>query len=106
MRRILVESARSKQRLRRGGDRQRVPLTDADLSVSVSVDELLRIDEVLDRLQQADPDAASVVKLRYFMDLSVEEAAESLGMSRATAYRHWTYARAWLRCEIRAEDTD
>jgi RNA polymerase sigma factor (sigma-70 family) len=63
-------------------------------------DDLLALDELLTRLTSEDPDAAEVVKLRYFAGLSVEEAAESLGMSRATAYRHWTFARAWLLQEM------
>jgi len=61
-----------------------------------SEDDLLALDEALTRLAAEDPEAARVVQLRYFAGLSVEEAAESLGMSRATAYRHWTFARAWL----------
>jgi RNA polymerase sigma factor (sigma-70 family) len=63
-------------------------------------DELLALDEALSRLAADDPEAAAVVKLRYFAGLSVEQAAQSLGMSRASAYRHWTFARAWLRQEL------
>ena len=104
MRRILVENARRKKRQRRGGDRQRVDIEGAQLSISAPVEELLQIDEALERLEAEDTDAAQLVKLRYFVGLSVEEAAESLGISRATAYRHWTYARAWLRCEVQGSD--
>ncbi len=104
MRRILVENARKKGRQRRGGDRQRVDLEEVHLSISAPVEELLQIDEALERLGAEDHVAAQLVKLRYFVGLSVEESAESLGMSRATAYRHWTYARAWLRCEVQGTD--
>ena len=104
MRRILVEKARKRGRQRRGGDRQRVELSEGDLSVSIPVEELLQIDEALERLGVEDPAAAELVKLRYFAGLSIEEAALSQGMSRATAYRHWSYARAWLGCELRGAD--
>ena len=104
MRRILIESARKRRRQCRGGDRQRLELSHEDLSISVPVEELLQIDEALDRLGGEDPKTAELVKLRYFAGLSVEEAATAMGISRATAYRHWAYARAWLACEIRGAD--
>ena len=100
MRHILVTNARKKRRVKRGGGRQRVPLDDAVPVPPASVDDLLALDEALTRLAAEDVDAARVVQLRYFAGLSVEEAAESLGMSRATAYRHWTFARAWLLNEL------
>ncbi len=100
MRRILIENARRKKRLKHGGDRQRVDLLDQDLAVHDSPDELLALDEALTKLALEDPTAAQLVKLRVFTGLSIDQAAEVLGMSRATAYRHWNYARAWLRCEI------
>jgi RNA polymerase sigma factor (TIGR02999 family) len=100
MRRILVESARRRGRQKRGGGRPRVELLEADLTVDDPPDEVLAVDEALERLVVEDPQAAALVKLRYFAGLTVEEAAGSLGISRATAYRHWAYARAWVRCEI------
>jgi RNA polymerase sigma factor (sigma-70 family) len=66
---------------------------------------LLALDEALTRLSAEDPEAADVVQLRYFAGLSVQEAADSLGLSRATAYRHWTFARAWLAHELSADET-
>ncbi len=98
MRRILVSNARRKRRVKHGGGRTRLPLD--DVVAAPAGDDLLALDELLTRLTSEDPDAAEVVKLRYFAGLSVEEAAESLGMSRATAYRHWTFARAWLLQEM------
>jgi RNA polymerase sigma factor (TIGR02999 family) len=100
MRRILVENARRKKRERHGGGRQRVDLAEADPTAPTPPDELLALDEALTRLAEEDPQAAEVVKLRYFTGLSVEEAGQALGISRAQAYRHWTYARAWLRCVV------
>jgi RNA polymerase sigma factor (TIGR02999 family) len=100
MRRILVENARRKKRLKHGGDRQRVDLLDEDLAVQDAPDDLLSLDAALENLTVEDPAAAQLVKLRVFTGLSIEQAGEVLGFSRATAYRHWNYARAWLRCEI------
>jgi RNA polymerase sigma factor (TIGR02999 family) len=100
MRRILIENARRKKRVKHGGDRQRVNLLDEDLAVQDSPDELLALDQALTNLASEDAEAANLVKLRVFTGLSIEQAAEVLGFSRATAYRHWNYARAWLRCEI------
>ena len=100
MRRILVENARRRGRQKRGGGRARVELLEADLAVDDPPDEVLAVDEALERLAAEDPQAAELVKLRYFAGLTVEEAAGALGLSRATAYRHWAYARAWVRCEV------
>jgi RNA polymerase sigma factor (TIGR02999 family) len=100
MRRILVENARRKSRVKHGGELNRVPLEDAVL-VSVPTSEtLLALDEALTRFAAEEPVAAKVVELRYFTGLSIDEAAEALGVSRATANRHWAYAKAWLRCEL------
>ena len=98
MRRILVDRARRKRRIRHGGDRERVPLSDAEAEVAdeAPAEELLALDEVLDRFAAKHPAKAELVKLRYFAGLSEEEAAAALGVSRATASRYWTYARAWL----------
>jgi RNA polymerase sigma factor (TIGR02999 family) len=99
MRRILVETARRKKRAKHGGGRERVELED-EPAPPASADDLLALDEALTRLAAEDPEAARVVQLRYFAGLSVEDAAKSLGMSRATAYRHWTFARVWLWDEL------
>ena len=104
MRRILIDNARRKKRLKHGGDRQRVDLLDQDLAHPRSPDELLALGRSPDESGQEDPQAAQFVKLRVFTGLSIEQAAEMLGFSRATAYRQWNYARAWLRCEIEGED--
>lgn len=100
MRRILVEQARKKNRIKRGGDRVRVDLLEHDLTLNASADEVIAVDEALDRLGTQDHAAAEILKLKYYGGLTVDEAAESLGISRATAYRHWTYARAWVRAEV------
>ena len=100
MRRILVESARRKKRLKHGGGRQRLELDEHDVPVEPEPDEILALDAVLDQLAAEDTDAARVVHLHYFAGVSIEDAAEILGISRATAYRQWSYARAWLRCTI------
>jgi RNA polymerase sigma factor (TIGR02999 family) len=99
MRRILVEGARRKRRPRHGGGRRRVELNEAH-RVLESSDDLLLLDDALDRLSAEDATAVAIVKLRLFTGLSVEEAADALGLARATAYRHWAFARAWLRCEL------
>jgi RNA polymerase sigma factor (TIGR02999 family) len=100
MRRILIENARRKGRAKRGGGRRRVDLDDADLVSLAAPDELLLIDEAIAKLAGEDARAAQLVRLRYFAGLSVEEAAELSGLSRSTAYEHWSYARAWLHCEL------
>ena len=99
MRRILVENARRKKRLRHGGDHRRVELGEGPAARDPDT-ELLELDDVLSKLAAEDPPAAEVAKLHIFAGLSIEEAAEALGLSRATAYRHWNYAKAWLRCEM------
>jgi RNA polymerase sigma factor (TIGR02999 family) len=96
MRRILIDHARQKRRIRHGGDRERVALSDVELAAESSAEELLALDEALDRFAAKDPVKAELVKLRYFAGLSEEEAAAALSISRATASRYWTYARAWL----------
>jgi RNA polymerase sigma factor (sigma-70 family) len=105
MRRILVESARRKQRLKRGGDGQRVELDEIDLPCDQPDDELLAVHELLDKLAGEDPQAAELVKLRYFAGFSLTDAAQALGISRTKAYEQWAYARAWLRCAL-ADDSD
>jgi RNA polymerase sigma factor (TIGR02999 family) len=103
MRRILVEQARRKARVKHGGDFQRVELGVADIAITTSHDKLLSIDGALNKLAVEDPQAAQLVKLRYFAGFSMTQAAEALGISRTSAYEQWAYARAWLRCEIGAE---
>ena len=100
MRRILVERARRRRARKRGGGQARSAVNPDQLTAPGRADDLLALEEALTRLATEDPEAARVVQLRYFAGLSVEEAADSLGMSRATAYRHWTFARAWLRCAL------
>ena len=103
MRRILIESARRKERIKHGGGRVRQELAD---QVAAQVDggvDLLALDEALAKLEGEDAGKAKLVKLRYFAGLSVEEAAGMLGISRATADRWWAYARAFLYCEMRGE---
>ena len=102
MRRILVENARRKSRQKHGGGAHRVDLDANQWVTTTTADQLLAIDEALSKLGQEDPLAAQLVKLRYFAGMSVEEAADVLDVSRTTAYRHWTYARAWIRAKVKA----
>jgi RNA polymerase sigma factor (TIGR02999 family) len=103
MRRILVENARSKNRVKRGGGMRRLDL-DAALSVAEPADDLLALDEALDRLAAVDSLAARVVALRYFGGLTVQAAAEALGISLRSAERNWTYAKSWLHRELTETD--
>lgn len=96
MRRILVENARRKRRLKHGGDWQRVDLTRLDIASAADDDQLLAVDEALDRLAQHCPQGAELIKLRFFAGLPNIEAARLLGLSERTAKRTWAYARAWL----------
>jgi RNA polymerase sigma factor (TIGR02999 family) len=96
MRRILIDRARQKRRTRHGGTLVRVPLSDVEAAAEASADELFTLDEALDRFAALEPVKAELVKLRYFAGFSEEEAAAALGISRATASRYWTFARAWL----------
>ncbi len=100
MRRILVDAARRKRSEKHGGRRHRVDLPDVPAEPQAADERLLALDAALTRLAAEDPVAARVVELRHFAGLSIEDAAATLGLSRATAYRHWTYARAWLRDAI------
>lgn len=102
MRRILVENARGKARHKRGGDWNRIDLEELDLVNAVTPEQLLGIDEAIEKLVTEDPLAGELVKLRYFAGLSLDQAAIALGISPATAYRHWAYARAWLRTTLLA----
>jgi RNA polymerase sigma factor (TIGR02999 family) len=100
MRRILVEAARGKGRAKRGGDWQRVDFEELDVTTSVSPGQLVALDDALGRLAALDRLAGELVKLRYFAGLALDEAATAMNISPATAYRHWAYARAWLRDEL------
>ena len=104
MRRILIDNARKKQRLKRGGDRVRMELMDGDLSMEEDPDNLIALDDALKKLAEKDPTKADLVKLRYFAGLTIEQAAQLLNISTATAKRYWTYARAWLYGQIQAKD--
>jgi RNA polymerase sigma factor (TIGR02999 family) len=96
MRRILVDQARRKRRLRHGGNHRQVPLLEADLAAAGPMDDFVALDEALTRLAAVDATKAELVKLRFFAGLSLEETAELLNISRATAARYWAFARAWL----------
>jgi RNA polymerase sigma factor (sigma-70 family) len=100
MRRILVDDARRKSALKRGGQFQRVDLDRIELADQPPPEKLLALDDALRRLAEKDPSKAELVKLRYFGGLTNQEAARALGISTATAERHWAYARAWLQKEI------
>jgi RNA polymerase sigma factor (TIGR02999 family) len=103
MRRILVDQARRKQADKRGGKGRRVPLDAADVSFSSPADDLLDIDEALTRLAAEEPQAARLIQLRYFAGLSIEDAAEVVGIARSTAYEHWSYARVRLKSLLDGE---
>jgi len=105
MRRILIESARRKKREKHGGGWQQVALAEDALVIHPTPDKLLAVDEALTRLAAEDAVAAEVVKLHFFTGLTLEQVADCLGISRATVYRQWAYARAWLHCALR-EDED
>jgi RNA polymerase sigma factor (TIGR02999 family) len=100
MRRILVERARGKGREKRGGDWRRVDFEELDVVSDVSPDQLVALDDALAQLAARDQLAGELVKLRYFAGLALDQAAAALGVSTATAYRHWAYARAWLCSEL------
>lgn len=101
MRRILIENARRKSRLKRGGGGlERVALTDIDLAESSPDDRILMIDEALERLQAEDPEAAKLVVMKFFGGMTDQEAAENLGVTDRTVRRQWAYAKAWLLTAI------
>ncbi len=105
MRRILVESARRKQRLKRGGKRERLALDETAITTDEADNvDLLALDEALAKLEADDPEKANLVKLRYFAGLTTNQAAEILKISIATANRHWSYARSWLFQEMSKGD--
>ncbi len=104
MRRILINRARDRGRLKRGGGWRRLHLDNIDLSVAEPPDDLLILNEALDKLAQADPACAELVKLRFFAGLTLDEAADVLGVVRRTADRYWAFARAWLYAALRKDE--
>jgi RNA polymerase sigma factor (TIGR02999 family) len=104
MRRILVESARRKARLKHGGGRRKYEVDEADAIFMPDSIDLIALDEALEKLAREDQTKAELVKLRYFAGLTVEQAGRLLGVSRATADRYWTFARTWLYKEISKGD--
>ncbi len=102
MRRILIDHARRRGRVKRGGDRQREPLDAVDLAVSADRDQVEALDAAVSRLAERDPRAADVVQLRFYAGLSVEDTAAALGLSERTVKREWAFARAWLFQELQS----
>lgn len=100
MRRILIDRARKKRALRHGGDKERVDLPEIELALPPEDEQLLAINDALDKLAKTHPDEARLVKLRYFVGMTNDEAAEALGIAPRTAKYYWTHARAWLYREI------
>ena len=105
MRRILVDLARRRLSLRRGGNLQRQPIEGLEIEVPEPSADLLAVHEALERFQVVDAAAAQIVKLRYFAGLTIPQAAEALGISTSTADRSWAYARAWLHAAIQHDGT-
>lgn len=103
MRRILVDNARRKRTQRHGGGQLRVEMPETACAVAENDDQVLAVNEALEKFATLDKQKAELVKLRYFVGMTVEEAAEVLGISAPTAKRHWAYARAWLYEEIRTQ---
>lgn len=102
MRRILTDNARRKLRVRHGGGQQRVELEDHATAADSEADHILAVSEALEKFAKLDPQRAELVKLRYFVGLTLAEAADVLGISEPTAKRYWSFARAWLYEEIRS----
>src|SRR3989440_11821292 len=100
MRRILIDRARRKRAMRHGGGQKRVDVDDVEIASATPDDQLLSVNEALDKLAAQDKQKAELVKLRYFIGMTIEEAAQILGVSEPTAKRYWAYARAWLYHEI------
>jgi len=106
IRRILIENARRKKRVKHGGELNRVDIELTDLPTSMSNDELIALDVALQQLQQEDPIKSQLVTLRYFGGMTIEQASEVLGISRVTAHRYWQYARAWLHQQVTQQHLD
>lgn len=101
MRRILIDRARKKLSLKRGARAERVNIDNLEVAAAADDDTLLAVDEAMAKLAKEDPDSAEFIKLRFFVGLTNEEAAQALGIPERTARRHWSFARAWLHREIR-----
>ncbi len=106
MRRILIDRARERQSLKRGGDDRAIAFGDWLGAIPARNDELLALDEALDRLSRSDPRMGQVVELRYFAGLNADETAEALGVSSKTVKRDWQIARAWLHRELKSQDAN
>ena len=104
MRRILIDQARRKGRQKRGGDHNRIELDAANVAIAEPAENLLALNEALSQFEQESPRKAELVKLRYFAGLTVEQAAELLGISSSTADNYWAYARSWLRIKLTDSD--
>ncbi len=104
MRRILVDQARRKRAVRHGGGHQRTDMPEIGSALSEGEDNVLMVDDALSKFALLDPQKAELVKLRYFVGMTIEQAAEALGISERTAKRHWAFARAWLHEEIKAQE--
>ena len=104
MRRILIDNARRKQRLKRGGEHQKVDIENQVLAIEAPSDDLLALDEALNELAETDKIKADVVELRYFAGLTIEQTAQILNIPLTAAQRHWTYSRAWLFNRIRSSE--
>ena len=106
MRRILIDRARQKLSLKRGAGAERVNLDELEVAATADDGSLLALDEALAKLVQEDPESAEFIKLRFFVGLTNQEAAEALGIPERTARRHWSFARAWLFREIRRQSAE
>src|SRR6516162_9063485 len=106
MRRIVVENARRKKRAKHGAGRERIEIELADLPTRMPPEDLLALDEALGRLEQFDPVKARLITLRYFSGMTIEQAAAALNISRVTAHRYWTFARAWLHRQMTGGQPD
>jgi RNA polymerase sigma factor (TIGR02999 family) len=103
MRRILIDNARRKSRLKRGGDQQRIDLEDVDLAAASPDDKILMIDEALERLKAEDEEKGRIVVMKFFGGLTNQEVAQNLGVTERTVERQWAYAKAWMFRQIQAE---
>jgi RNA polymerase sigma factor (TIGR02999 family) len=106
MRRILVDAARTRSARKRGGAWRRIDLNRVDLAAGAAPDDLLELDDTLDKLGKLDPMACQIVKLRFFAGLAIDQAAKMLGLSRTVAYERWAFARAWLYNELKSQAPD
>lgn len=100
MRRVMIDNARRKQAQRHGGGQERLDIESLDLAAPMKDDQLLALDEALERFEAREPEKARLVKLRFYAGLSIAEASEVMGISEPTATRYWAYARAWLYREL------